>query len=185
MSVSSTAYTVQYTSNGVTTAYAIPYYFMAIADIYTQVIVSGVAITAVNGTDYVVSGTPDAYGAYNAGGTLTWQVGSQWSGPPPVGSVFTVIRMTARLQPDQYLDDSAFPATVNESDLDRLTLISQEASQGLSGFLGILAGPPASGTFSAGQWFITATFVSAGYFGYCCTVGGTPGTWKGFGVIAS
>ena len=184
MSVSSTQYTVAYTSNGVTTAYSVPFYFMAFVDIYVQVNVSGVVVTAVNGTDFIMTGTPNSYGAYPNGGTLTWQTGSQWSGPPPSGAVFTVIRMTARLQPDTYVDNSAFPATVNESDLDRLTLISQEAAQGLSGFIGLLAGPPTSGNFTAGQWFILTPFAATGYFGYVCTVSGNPGTWLGFGVIA-
>lgn len=185
MSVSGTAYTVAYTSDGATTAYSIPWYFMATGDITVQVTVSGVTVTAVNGTDYVVSGTPNSYGAYPNGGALTWQVGSQWSGPPPAGAAFTIIRMTARLQPDTYVDNSAFPATVSESDLDRLTLISQEASQGLSGFLGLLAGPPTSGTFSAGQWFILTPFSAGGFFGYVCTASGNPGTWNGFGTIAT
>jgi len=180
VSVSSTAYTVAYTSDGTTTAWSIPYYFFAFTDLLVQVNTSGVVTTAVYNTDYTISGTPNSYGAYPSGGTLTWASGHV----PTAGAVFTIIRMTARLQPDTYVDNSAFPATVNESDLDRLTLISQEASQGLSGFIGLLAGPPTAGTFTAGQWFILTPFATGGYFGYVCTVTGTPGTWLGFGTIA-
>jgi hypothetical protein len=42
-----------------------------------------------------------------------------------------------------------------------------------------------SGTWSAGQIAYPAAPVAGGYIGMVCTVAGTPGTWKTFGVISA
>lgn len=42
---------------------------------------------------------------------------------------------------------------------------------------------PTAGTWTAGRTVYNATPASGGYLGWVCTVGGTPGTWKGFGLI--
>lgn len=44
---------------------------------------------------------------------------------------------------------------------------------------------PTSGTYNQGDivWNISPS--AGGYIGWVCVVGGTPGTWKGFGAIAS
>lgn len=182
--VNSQTTAITYTSNGVTTAYSVGYYFMAFTDLVVQVNTAGTITTAVNGVDYVMTGPANAYGAYPNGGTLTWQPGSQYGGPPAANATFTITRNTKRTQPDTYVDNSAFPATVNESDLDRLTLITQEIAAVGSGFIGVLAGPPTSGAFTAGQWFILTPFTAGNVFGYCCTASGSPGTWKSFGPIS-
>lgn len=44
--------------------------------------------------------------------------------------------------------------------------------------------PPVSGTYLLGDIVYNTAPASAGYIGWVCTVAGTPGTWKGFGVIA-
>lgn len=180
MSVGSTTYSIAYTSDGVTLAWAIPYYFMAVSDIFVQVNTSGVITTLVYTTDYTITGTPDAYGAYPSGATLNFVAGHV----PTAGAVMTFIRQTARLQPDQYIDNSAFPANVMESDLDRLTMITQELAGGMGLFIGLLAGPPTSGTFVQGNWFIQSAPISGGFWGGVCVAGGSPGTWKTFGAIS-
>lgn len=43
---------------------------------------------------------------------------------------------------------------------------------------------PTTGTWSTGSVVYNAVPTTAGYLGWVCTAGGTPGTWKGFGVIA-
>ena len=43
---------------------------------------------------------------------------------------------------------------------------------------------PSAGTWKVGDIVWTLTPVSAGYVGWICTVAGTPGTWKTFGLIS-
>lgn len=46
------------------------------------------------------------------------------------------------------------------------------------------AAPPASGEYAVGDLVWNTAPATAGYIGWVCTVAGSPGTWKGFGVIA-
>lgn len=180
MSVSSQLTSVSYVSDGSTTAWAIPFYFMAVTDFIVQINTGGVVTTPVYNTAYSIAGTPNSYGAYPNGGTLTWASGFV----PANGATFVITRNTARLQPDKYTDNSPFPATVNESDLDRLTLIAQELASGASGFIGNLMAPPTTGTYAQGNWFIVIPPVPGQYWGYVCTTAGSPGVWKPFGPIS-
>jgi hypothetical protein len=43
---------------------------------------------------------------------------------------------------------------------------------------------PTTGTYSVGQIVLNSTPASAGFIGFVCTVAGTPGTWKTFGLIS-
>lgn len=49
---------------------------------------------------------------------------------------------------------------------------------------GALSAAPTTGTWARGDWVKNSAPASAGYFGFVCTAAGTPGTWKGFGLIA-
>jgi hypothetical protein len=49
---------------------------------------------------------------------------------------------------------------------------------------GAATAAPTTGEWVIGDWVKNSAPASAGYFGFVCTVSGTPGTWKGFGVIA-
>lgn len=178
MSVGSQIFSISYLSDGVTSHLSIPYYFMALTDLVVVFVLNNVAQTLLLNTDYLISGTPNSYGAYPSGGTVNFQPGRV----PVTGGSITISRVTARLQPDHYIDGSAFPATVNESDLDRLTLLVQEVV--MPGFLGVLPGIPATGPFVQGNWFIYASFVAGGAFGSCCVQSGFPGLWKDFGPIS-
>lgn len=42
---------------------------------------------------------------------------------------------------------------------------------------------PTVGTFNIGDMIYNSTPTAGGYLGWVCTVAGTPGTWKGFGLI--
>jgi Pectate lyase superfamily protein len=42
---------------------------------------------------------------------------------------------------------------------------------------------PTTGTYNKGDIIYNTNPASAGYVGWVCTVGGNPGTWKGFGLI--
>lgn len=43
---------------------------------------------------------------------------------------------------------------------------------------------PTTGTWQQGDIVWNSSPASTGYIGWVCTAAGTPGTWKGFGVIA-
>jgi len=43
---------------------------------------------------------------------------------------------------------------------------------------------PTTGTYSVGQIVLNSTPASAGFIGFVCTVAGTPGTWRTFGLIS-
>jgi hypothetical protein len=44
---------------------------------------------------------------------------------------------------------------------------------------------PTSETWAVGDLCYNTTPAAAGYVGWVCVTAGTPGTWKGFGVIQS
>lgn len=44
---------------------------------------------------------------------------------------------------------------------------------------------PSSGTWLRGDIIFNSSPSATGYIGWVCTAGGTPGTWKGFGIIAT
>jgi parallel beta-helix repeat protein len=47
-----------------------------------------------------------------------------------------------------------------------------------------LTAAPSTGTWAVGDIVYNSTPASAGYIGFVCTVAGTPGTWKTFGLIS-
>jgi len=49
---------------------------------------------------------------------------------------------------------------------------------------GRAAAAPATGTYAVGSIIYNSVPASAGYVGFVCTVAGTPGTWKTFGLIS-
>lgn len=49
---------------------------------------------------------------------------------------------------------------------------------------GIDSASPTTGSWNSGDIVWNKTPTSAGYIGWVCTVGGTPGTWKEFGLIS-
>lgn len=51
-------------------------------------------------------------------------------------------------------------------------------------FLGYASAAPGSGTYRQGDYYINNNVAASGYFGWICTTGGAPGTWKGYGAIA-
>lgn len=54
----------------------------------------------------------------------------------------------------------------------------------MGGRLTPASAPPATGTYAVGDVVLNSTPAVAAPIGWVCTVGGAPGTWKEFGVIA-
>lgn len=52
-----------------------------------------------------------------------------------------------------------------------------------SAYHGSATAAPTTGAWVIGDWIKNSAPASAGYFGFVCTVSGSPGTWKSFGLI--
>lgn len=110
MTVSTTTSRVEYAGNGSTTAFSVPFYFLANGDL--KVYKAGVLQTLT--THYTVSGAGNP-----AGGTVTFL------SAPTTGQAVVVFRDPALTQNTDYVPNDPFPAESHERALDRLTMIAQ------------------------------------------------------------
>jgi hypothetical protein len=118
MTVSSTTSKVSYTGNGSTTAFAVPFYFLAAADL--QVILRSGTTETVQAltTNYTVAGA-----GVEAGGTVTMLVA------PASGTTLTIRRSIAATQGTDLLPNDRLPAEDLEDGLDKLTMIAQQLGE--------------------------------------------------------
>jgi len=70
-----------------------------------------------------------------------------------------------------------------------VTFANYNSSGAMTDYDGLLtkgygSAPPVSGTYAVGSIIWNSAPASAGYIGWVCTVAGTPGTWKTFGLIS-
>lgn len=117
MTVESTTSRVQYSTNGTTGPWSVPYYFLADADlrvVYTDG--AGVEDTLTLTVDYTVTGS-----GVQSGGTVTTVTAYA------AGGTITIVRDLDALQPTDYVNTDSFPAETLERNLDRLTMLSQQA----------------------------------------------------------
>lgn len=115
MSLATQTSIVQYVANGVTTAFAFPYYFLENSHLVVIFTVSGSdSAPKVLGVDYSVTGA-----GIPAGGTVTFGVA------PANGTVVTIFRSVPVTQLVDYVIDDNFPAETHEMALDKLTMICQ------------------------------------------------------------
>lgn len=118
MSVSNSTSKVQYTLTGVGQALSVPFHFIANGDIKVINTDSvGVDTDFVEGTNYTLTGA-----GVEAGGTLTMIGGT-------VGDIVTIKRDIAITQLTDFVSNDSFPASVHETGLDRLTMISQATDE--------------------------------------------------------
>lgn len=110
MTVSTTVSRVEYTGNGSTTAFSVPFYFLANGDL--KVFQAGVLKTIT--THYTVAGAGNP-----AGGTVTFLTA------PANGVSVVIFRDPALTQETDYPPNDPFPAESHERALDRLTMIAQ------------------------------------------------------------
>lgn len=118
MTVSSTTSKVSYTGNGLTTTFAVPFYFLAAADL--QVILRSGTTETVQAltTNYTVSGAGN-----EAGGTVTMLVA------PAAATTLTIRRNIAVTQGTDLLPNDRLPAEDLEDGLDKLTMIAQQLGE--------------------------------------------------------
>lgn len=129
MTVSASTSRADYNGNGSTTAFSVPFYFLD--NTHLSVIKTssaGVATTLVLTTDYTVSGA-----GVGAGGTVTTVVA------PASGERLSILRNVPLDQQTNYVANDPFPAESHEAALDKLTMISQQLSEGLNRSLSLSA----------------------------------------------
>lgn len=122
MTISTTTSKVSYNGNGVTTAFAFPYYFFADGDLVVTLVSSaGAETTQVLNTDYTVSGE-----GTESSGSVSMSVA------PAVGEKLIIRRSLSLTQETDYIEGDPFPAESHERALDRLTMIGQQQQEQLS-----------------------------------------------------
>lgn len=115
MSLSSDQARVQYTLSGSGQTLAVPFKFIAAADLAVISTTAGVDTTLVLNTNYTVTGG----GSLPAIGNLTMVAGAS-------GDIITIYRNAQILQPAVYAPNDAFPAKTTETSLDRATMEIQQ-----------------------------------------------------------
>lgn len=172
MAVQSVITSITYTAAG-GASFAVPFYFISQGDLFVQSIDSlGNVITYVLNGDYTITGTPNAFGDYNNGGNVVFNIA------PPNGFTILIVRNTPKTQTVVLIDNSPFTADTFNHVFDKLTLIAQE--EGVTGFLGIALGPPTIGVFTPGQFFKNGNPAPGAPWGWVYTTGG----WRDFADIS-
>lgn len=122
MTIASQTSRIAYTGDGTTTAFAVPFYFAANADlvVYLQDTL-GNQTTQVLGTNYNLTGA-----TLSAGGTCTFTTA------PTTGYLVTVYRDPAVTQTTSYNNNDPFAAKSHELALDKLTTIAQRTKDQVS-----------------------------------------------------
>jgi hypothetical protein len=116
MSLSSDTARIQYTLSGSGQTLAVPFKFIAAADLSVISTAStGVDTTLVLNTNYTVAGG----GSIPTTGTITMVAGAS-------GDIITIYRNASILQPSVYANNDAFPAKTTETSLDRAVMQIQQ-----------------------------------------------------------
>ena len=116
MTVTSSNQDVSYSTDGSTTTFPIPFYFLQDGDITVDKIDgNGGLVTLVLGSDYTLTGA----GLPEGGSLKTLSV-------IPVGFTLHVSRVVPVTQETVYQQNDAFPAKTTEKALDKLTMIAQQ-----------------------------------------------------------
>lgn len=119
MTVSSTTNRVSYTGNGVTTAFAFGYLFLANSDLKVVLVTTadGTETVQVLDTDYTVTGAGSG-----SGGTVTF------SSAPASTKTVVIYRDPALIQPVDLVENDPLPAATLETAYDRAALVAQRLS---------------------------------------------------------
>lgn len=114
MTITSTIKRNQYLGDGTTTVFPYQFRIIQASDIKVIVTTSGVDNVLQLNTDYTLSGVNSP-----GGGNATLSVA------PASGTTVTLVRNAEAIQPENYVENDAFPAESHELALDRVTTVSQ------------------------------------------------------------
>ena len=169
MSVMTTGVSQKYLGDGNQSLFPYPNYVFEQDSLIVIVSIAGVltylGLNAEPG--FTFAGITDEYGSYPAGGAVQIVDANGNPTAPANGAAILITRNTQRIQPISLIDNQAFPSTVIEHSLDRLTCIVQEIAGGLGNYLGDLPGPPPFGNVC--DWFTVCPPLPGGPWGYTCT----------------
>lgn len=120
MTVSTTTYRADYTGNGSTTVFTVPFYFIDPTHIivYRTQISTGIVTTLALTTNYTVSGT-----GVSTGGSITTLVA------PTSDQKISILRNVPLTQQTHYTTNDPFPAASHETALDTLCMQVQQISE--------------------------------------------------------
>lgn len=122
MTVSSPVSSVAYFGDGATTLFPVPFYFLEQTHLLvTRVNIDSTTQTLILGSDYSVAGAGN-----QAGGSITIFVA------PANGIQILIERSVPATQETDYVANDPFPAESHERALDKLTMLVQQNSAGLS-----------------------------------------------------
>lgn len=133
--VSSTTNRITYAGNGSTTAFAVPFYFLANADL---VVIERNNSTNVETTKTITSHYTVSGAGQVAGGTVTMVTA------PASGTTLIIYRDPSKLQDLDLRNNAPLPADEVEAKLDRLTMITQRLGEQVSRCLRMTDGNPTS-----------------------------------------
>lgn len=132
MTVSTTPARVQYAGNGVTTAFVVPWRFLANGDVLVYLVDDdGNPVAQVLTSDYTLTGAGD-----DAGGTLTMLAA------PASTDTLAILRDPEVSQEVDYASNDTFPAETHERALDKLTMIAQRLADRIGRSLRFSDGDP-------------------------------------------
>lgn len=119
MTVSSSTARVSYSGNGVTTVFAVPFYFLSSSHLLVTLRSStGVETPQVLGTNYTVTGA-----GVLTGGTVTM------TAAPASGSTLVIVRNVPLTQETDLQPNDRLPAETLEQTVDKLTMITQQLDE--------------------------------------------------------
>lgn len=121
MTVSSETAKVDYTGDGTTTTFPVPFYFLADEHLKVLTLSANVETILVLNTDYTVSGAGNP-----SGGSITATTA------PAAGVQLTIVRNVPFTQETDYQPNDPFPAASHEEALDKLTMEAQQLNEELS-----------------------------------------------------
>ena len=172
MTVQSTTSSADYTGNGSTTAFTVPFYFLdnTHVTVYTTVIATGVTTTLILGTDYTLTGA-----GVSTGGTVTTTVA------PTTSQKLSILRNVPLSQLIHYVPNDPFPAATHEQALDQLTMEVQQVNETLARSIKLSA----TNTIGSTEFTVTAAnranyvlgFDSTGELSVTQAIGTYQGNW--------
>ena len=117
MTISTTTSRADYTGNGATLVFTVPFYFLDSADlkVVRTVIATGVETVLTLGADYTVAGAGSPLG-----GSITL------AAAPAATQRLSIVRSTPYTQVIDYVENDPFPAATHERALDKLTMECQQ-----------------------------------------------------------
>lgn len=113
---------------------------------------------------------------YVPGATLTYGIGCNVTVPISTGTLSAII---IALGNDYIKIDKPLPEDITSEEVTNAVATWVRAPLPIVK----LSAPPTTGTYERGDIVYNTNPTAGGYLGWICTAAGTPGTWKGFGLI--